>query len=150
MKPPRSTPGDSGPSRNRVTDTPSASTCWSTIWLTWAPALKPFCQPTIRQRLALSGGLGDLDDATAARLARFAALHDIGKVNVGFQTQILTGRRLFCQTPPVCTQPLILLTLKVTPRDQRDPLIEQKCLLSPEGAEEICNRLQETLGGLRR
>ena len=29
-----------------------------------------------------------LDDATAARLALFAALHDIGKVNTGFQTQI--------------------------------------------------------------
>ena len=45
-------------------------------------------QPTIRQRLARSGGLGSLDDATAARLALFAALHDIGKVNMGFQTQI--------------------------------------------------------------
>ena len=45
-------------------------------------------QPTIRQRLARSGGLDTLDDATAARLALFAALHDIGKVNVGFQTQI--------------------------------------------------------------
>ena len=45
-------------------------------------------QPTIRQRLARSGGLDTLDDATAARLALFAALHDIGKVNIGFQTQI--------------------------------------------------------------
>ena len=45
-------------------------------------------QPTIRQRLARSGGLDSLDDATAARLSLFAALHDIGKVNVGFQTQI--------------------------------------------------------------
>ncbi len=45
-------------------------------------------QPTIRQRLARSGGLDTLDDATAARLSLFAALHDIGKVNVGFQTQI--------------------------------------------------------------
>ena len=45
-------------------------------------------QPTIRQRLAHSGGLDTLDDATAARLALFAALHDIGKVNTGFQTQI--------------------------------------------------------------
>ena len=45
-------------------------------------------QPTIRQRLARSGGLGSLDDATAARLALFAALHDIGKVNIGFQTKI--------------------------------------------------------------
>ena len=45
-------------------------------------------QPTIRRRLASAAGRGDIDDATAARLAVFAALHDIGKVNVGFQTQI--------------------------------------------------------------
>ena len=45
-------------------------------------------QPIIRQRLARSGGLDTLDDATAARLVLFAALHDIGKVNVGFQTRI--------------------------------------------------------------
>ena len=45
-------------------------------------------QPTIRKRLAQSGGLDTLDDSTAARLALFVALHDIGKVNVGFQTQI--------------------------------------------------------------
>ena len=45
-------------------------------------------QPTIRQRLARSGGRDTLDEATAARLALIAALHDIGKVNVGFQTQI--------------------------------------------------------------
>ena len=45
-------------------------------------------QPTIRQRLARSGGRDTLDDATAARLCVFAALHDIGKVNVGFQTRI--------------------------------------------------------------
>ena len=45
-------------------------------------------QTTIRQRLARSGGVGSLDDTAAARLALFAALHDIGKVNIGFQTQI--------------------------------------------------------------
>ena len=45
-------------------------------------------QPTIRRRLARSGGRDDLDQATVARLSVFAALHDIGKVNVGFQTQI--------------------------------------------------------------
>ena len=44
-------------------------------------------QPTIRRRLARSGGLDDLDEATVARLSLFAALHDIGKVNVGFQTR---------------------------------------------------------------
>ncbi len=48
-------------------------------------------QPTIRQRLARSGGRDALDDATAARLCVFAALHDIGKVNVGFQTIIWTA-----------------------------------------------------------
>ena len=45
-------------------------------------------QATIRQRLANTAGRADLDDATAARLAVFAALHDIGKVNVGFQAQV--------------------------------------------------------------
>ena len=45
-------------------------------------------QPTIRQRLARSGGVDSLEGTTAARLALFAALHDIGKVNMGFQTQI--------------------------------------------------------------
>lgn len=45
-------------------------------------------QPTIRNRMAASGGLDGLDDSAAARLAVFAALHDIGKVNVGFQTRI--------------------------------------------------------------
>ena len=45
-------------------------------------------QPTIRRRLAVSGGLDDLDNTTVARLCVFAALHDIGKVNVGFQTRI--------------------------------------------------------------
>ena len=45
-------------------------------------------QPVIRRRLAQSGGRDDLDPATVARLSLLAALHDIGKVNVGFQTQI--------------------------------------------------------------
>ena len=45
-------------------------------------------QPTIRRRLARSGGLDDLDAATIARLCAFAALHDIGKANVGFQARI--------------------------------------------------------------
>lgn len=45
-------------------------------------------QSTIRRRLASAAGRDDIDEATAARLAVFAALHDIGKVNVGFQTQI--------------------------------------------------------------
>ena len=45
-------------------------------------------QPTIRRRLARCGGLATLDDETAARLALFAAMHDVGKVNVGFQTRV--------------------------------------------------------------
>ena len=45
-------------------------------------------QPIIRQRLARSGGRDALDAATIARLCVFAALHDIGKVNVGFQARI--------------------------------------------------------------
>ena len=45
-------------------------------------------QPTLRKRLARAGGRGDLDEATAARLCVLAALHDVGKVNIGFQTQI--------------------------------------------------------------
>ncbi len=45
-------------------------------------------QPTIRKRLARAGGLSDLDETTAARLCVLVALHDIGKVNVGFQAQI--------------------------------------------------------------
>ena len=43
-------------------------------------------QPTIRQRLARTGGGDDIDSGTAARLCVLAALHDIGKVNMGFQT----------------------------------------------------------------
>ncbi len=45
-------------------------------------------QPPIRQRLAHTAGWDDIDDGTVARLCVFAALHDIGKVNIGFQTQI--------------------------------------------------------------
>ena len=45
-------------------------------------------QPNIRKRLATTGGLDDLDESLVARLSVFAALHDIGKVNIGFQTRI--------------------------------------------------------------
>ena len=45
-------------------------------------------QPTIRKRLARAGGKRVLDAATAARLCVLAALHDVGKVNTGFQAQI--------------------------------------------------------------
>ena len=55
-------------------------------------------QPSIRKRLASAADRAELDDATAARLAVFAALHDIGKVNAGFQTKVwpaadLRGKR---------------------------------------------------------
>ena len=45
-------------------------------------------QPTIRERVATAGGLEDLDESLVARLSLFAALHDIGKANMGFQTRI--------------------------------------------------------------
>ncbi len=45
-------------------------------------------QPTIRRRLAKSGGRDDLDEISVSRLSILAALHDIGKVNVGFQARI--------------------------------------------------------------
>ena len=45
-------------------------------------------QPTIRRQLARTAGLDEIDDVTAARLCVFAALHDIGKASVGFQTRI--------------------------------------------------------------
>ena len=45
-------------------------------------------QPLIRRRLAHTAGWDDIDDVTIARLSAFAALHDIGKVNIGFQAQI--------------------------------------------------------------
>ena len=45
-------------------------------------------QPTIRKRMAHAGGLADLCDATIARLSLFAALHDIGKLSIGFQAKI--------------------------------------------------------------
>ena len=48
-------------------------------------------QDTIRQRLAQAGAWPDLDDVTRARLCVFAALHDIGKANMGFQTRIWKG-----------------------------------------------------------
>ena len=44
--------------------------------------------------MAHSGGQDSLDDATVARLAVFAALHDIAKVNVGFQARIWSPEHL--------------------------------------------------------
>ena len=45
-------------------------------------------QPTFSRQLAHTAKQDDVDEVTAARLCVFAALHDIGKVNLGFQTQI--------------------------------------------------------------
>ena len=68
-------------------------------------------QPTIRRRLARSGGRDDLDDATAARLAVLAAMHDIGKVNVGFQTQVWRD----ADFPPGKRPPRVGHTLDLSP-----------------------------------
>ena len=51
-------------------------------------------QPTIRRRLARTANLDDLDEVTVARLCVLVALHDIGKVNIGFQTQIWSPKDL--------------------------------------------------------
>ena len=45
-------------------------------------------QPTIAQRIARAGELEELHHTIAARLCVLVALHDIGKVNMGFQTKI--------------------------------------------------------------
>ena len=58
-------------------------------------------QPTIRRRLAHAGGLSDLDGTTTARLCVLVALHDIGKVNIGFQARIWRDEDL----PPQCKKP---------------------------------------------
>ena len=50
-------------------------------------------QPTIARRLAHAGGREELDATTAARLSLLAAMHDVGKVNVGFQTQVWRNAR---------------------------------------------------------
>ena len=45
-------------------------------------------QPTINQRLSRTAGLSQLDDASCARLAAIAFLHDIGKANRGFRARV--------------------------------------------------------------
>jgi CRISPR-associated endonuclease/helicase Cas3 len=42
-------------------------------------------QPGFRRRMAALAGLSDLDDRIVARLAALAWLHDVGKLNAGFQ-----------------------------------------------------------------
>ena len=58
-------------------------------------------QPTIRRRLARTGGLNDLDPINEARLSVVAALHDIGKVNLGFQTRVRGASHTLDMVPVV-------------------------------------------------
>ncbi|MBN1578080.1 MAG: CRISPR-associated endonuclease Cas3'' [Chitinispirillaceae bacterium] len=46
-------------------------------------------QPVIRRRIAACGGMEDLETIQQTRLCVLAALHDIGKFNVGFQNKAL-------------------------------------------------------------
>ncbi|MFN7952857.1 MAG: CRISPR-associated helicase Cas3' [bacterium] len=48
---------------------------------------------TLRKRLATIGGLAELTDAQCDRLAALAALHDIGKFNLGFQRKAIADAR---------------------------------------------------------
>ena len=57
-------------------------------------------QPTIRTRLAQTAGIDNLHEAVIARLCVFAALHDIGKANVGFQAQIWRNEDLQGRSKP--------------------------------------------------
>ncbi len=45
-------------------------------------------QPTWRRRLSAIAGAGNLSAITCSRLAVFAALHDLGKFNIGFQAKV--------------------------------------------------------------
>lgn len=47
-------------------------------------------QPNIRNSLARSGGLDSLTSGQASRLAAITFLHDLGKIAMGFQCQIVT------------------------------------------------------------
>ena len=58
-------------------------------------------QPTINWRLASTAGRDELDATTAARLCVFAALHDIGKVNVGFQTRVKGASHVLDMAPVI-------------------------------------------------
>ena len=64
------------------------------------------------------------------------------------------GRAISCNTqvfpaPPGSTEPMILLTLRIQPRNEGDPLIEQKCLLSPEGARALSDGLRAAIRDAR-
>ncbi len=75
-------------------------------------------QPTIRRRLARTAGQEDLNASTTARLCVFAALHDIGKVNVGFQTQVWRHAELPEQRPRRAGHTLDLIPV-LTGKDER-------------------------------
>ena len=47
--------------------------------------------------------------------------------------------------PPNATSPLILLTLRTQPRNVGEPLIEQKCVMTPEAAAVLAENLQEKI-----
>ncbi len=49
--------------------------------------------PNIRRRLARSGGADDLDTVQVQRLCYLTYLHDVGKLNLGFQSKIFPERR---------------------------------------------------------
>lgn len=48
--------------------------------------------PSIKRATAIAGRIDELDPTTAARLAVFAALHDIGKTNLSFQAKRTRAR----------------------------------------------------------
>ena len=50
-------------------------------------------QDVIRHRLARLGGIEELTGAQCARLGCFAALHDVGKYNTGFQNRAWSHRQ---------------------------------------------------------
>ena len=75
-------------------------------------------QPTIGKRLATAGGLADLDESLVARLSVFAALHDIGKANVGFQTRVWRDNDLLGRRRPSRSGHTLDLTPVLTRKDE--------------------------------
>ena len=52
--------------------------------------------------------------------------------------------------PPGSTEPIILLTLRIQPRNEGDPPIEQKCLLSLDAARIVSEELRATIRSVRQ
>ena len=92
-------------------------------------------QPTVRQRLARLAGVDDLDETTVSRLCVFAALHDIGKVNIGFQTQVWT-RGDFGDLHPTPRTGHTLDLVPVLVGDDQDTL---KWFTDALGWDDLCN-----------